>query len=148
MAWILLVWEPGLTSGGGGFGSHLWCDEAMTNVIRKWQNKPVESLKLSTRSINALTYYKRDNPVRTVGDLISHHEDDLRRLKNFGEHSLAEVKTALAERGLSLGMRRVLAPKLLPSRLTTEDREQIALEVSREVIAYLERWLESREPKV
>ena len=41
-------------------------------------------------------------PVRTVGQLVGMTAYALRRLKNFGEISLAEVRRKLAERGLKL----------------------------------------------
>ena len=59
---------------------------------------PVENLGLSVRSLNCL---KRAG-VRTVGDLVQYNEDDVMKLKNFGQKSLDEIKDKLVEYGLGL----------------------------------------------
>ena len=59
---------------------------------------PVESLGLSVRSLNCL---KRAG-VRTVGDLHQYSEEDVMKLKNFGQKSLDEIKDKLNEYGLGL----------------------------------------------
>ncbi|MBC7352110.1 MAG: DNA-directed RNA polymerase subunit alpha [Thermogutta sp.] len=62
---------------------------------------PVTDLRLSARTLNALELAN----IRTVRDLVSHTEEQLLELRNFGETALAEVKEKLAALGLRLGMR-------------------------------------------
>jgi DNA-directed RNA polymerase subunit alpha len=59
---------------------------------------PIEDLQLSVRSLNCL---KRAG-IRTLGELLTYSEDDIMKLKNFGQKSLDEIKDKLVERGLSL----------------------------------------------
>lgn len=56
-------------------------------------NTPVEDLNLSARTANALI----NNDIRTVHDLVTLSEQDLRELKGFGSKALDEVKDKLAE---------------------------------------------------
>lgn len=56
-------------------------------------NTPIEELNLSARTANALV----NNDIRTVHDLVSLSESDLRELKGFGSKALDEVKEKLAE---------------------------------------------------
>ncbi|HEV8310780.1 MAG TPA: DNA-directed RNA polymerase subunit alpha, partial [Methylomirabilota bacterium] len=58
----------------------------------------VEELNLSVRSYNCL---KREG-INTVGDLVQKSEAELMDIRNFGQKSIDEVKTKLAELGLSL----------------------------------------------
>lgn len=58
----------------------------------------IEELDLSVRSLNCL---KRGG-VLYVGDLLDKSEEQLMKLKNFGQKSLDEIKEKLASRGLSL----------------------------------------------
>ncbi|MEM7682910.1 MAG: DNA-directed RNA polymerase subunit alpha C-terminal domain-containing protein [Planctomycetota bacterium] len=60
---------------------------------------PVTDFELSVRTRNAL----RKMNIRTLGDLLKVTEAELRSFKNFGEASLEEIKTMLAQRGLRLG---------------------------------------------
>ena len=53
----------------------------------------IEELNLSARTANALV----NNDIRTVQDLVSLGEQDLRELKGFGSKALDEVKDKLAE---------------------------------------------------
>ena len=53
----------------------------------------IEELNLSARTANALV----NNEIRTVQDLVSLTEQDLRELKGFGSKALDEVKDKLAE---------------------------------------------------
>ena len=46
---------------------------------------------------------RRDN-LQTLRDLVTMAESDVMKLKNLGKTSLTEIKTRLAEKGLSLGM--------------------------------------------
>lgn len=54
---------------------------------------PIEDLDLSARTANALV----NNEIRTVQDLVTLSEQDLRELKGFGSKALDEVKEKLAE---------------------------------------------------
>ncbi len=56
-------------------------------------NTPIEELNLSARTANALI----NNEIRTVRDLVTLSEQDLRELKGFGSKALGEVKDKLAE---------------------------------------------------
>lgn len=56
-------------------------------------NTPVEDLNLTARTANALV----NNEIRTVHDLVTLTEQDLRELKGFGSKALDEVKDKLAE---------------------------------------------------
>ncbi|HMR73049.1 MAG TPA: DNA-directed RNA polymerase subunit alpha C-terminal domain-containing protein, partial [Candidatus Saccharibacteria bacterium] len=54
---------------------------------------PIEEMNLSARTTNALI----NNDIRTINDLVTLSETDLRELKGFGSKALDEVKDALAE---------------------------------------------------
>lgn len=54
---------------------------------------PIEEMGLSARTTNALI----NNDIRTINDLVTLSETDLRELKGFGSKALDEVKEALAE---------------------------------------------------
>lgn len=56
-------------------------------------NTPIEELNLTARTANALI----NNEIRTVHDLVTLSEQDLRELKGFGSKALDEVKEKLAE---------------------------------------------------
>ena len=56
-------------------------------------NTPIEELNLSARTANALI----NNEIRTVHDLVTLTEQDLRELKGFGSKALDEVKDKLTE---------------------------------------------------
>jgi len=58
----------------------------------------VEDLKLSTRTINALT----ENSIKTVGGLIKKSEKTLSELEGVGESALEEIRKALKKLGLEL----------------------------------------------
>lgn len=56
-------------------------------------NTSIEELNLTARTANALI----NNEIRTVHDLVTLSEQDLRELKGFGSKALDEVKDKLAE---------------------------------------------------
>jgi len=56
-------------------------------------NTPIEELNLTARTANALV----NNDIRTVHDLVTLSEQDLRELKGFGSKALEEVNEKLAE---------------------------------------------------
>lgn len=53
---------------------------------------PIEEMNLSARTTNALI----NNEIRTINDLVTLSETDLRELKGFGSKALDEVKDTLA----------------------------------------------------
>ena len=56
-------------------------------------DRSIEDLGLSARTVNALT----NNGIRTVRDLVTLSEQDLRELRGFGSKALDEVKDKLAD---------------------------------------------------
>ena len=60
---------------------------------------PVTDFDLTVRTRNSL----RKMNMRTLADLLRITEVELRSYKNFGESSIEEIKTMLAQRGLRLG---------------------------------------------
>ena len=69
--------------------------------LRDALGKSLEELALPARAINAL----KGSEMHLVADLVQKTETDLVDVKNLGEKSIDEIKTALAALGLSLGMR-------------------------------------------
>lgn len=61
----------------------------------------LQELNLSVRASNCL---EAEN-INSVRDLVSHSEDELLELRNFGDTTLQEVREKLSELGLRLGMR-------------------------------------------
>ena len=59
---------------------------------------PIEEMDFSVRAYNCL---KRGG-ISSFGELVSRTEQELMRLRNFGQNSLFEVKSKLAERGWAL----------------------------------------------
>ena len=70
-------------------------------AIESKLNMSLAELKLSVRATNCL----ESENISTVRDLVTHSEDQLLDVRNFGETTLNEVKQKLAELGLHLGMR-------------------------------------------
>jgi DNA-directed RNA polymerase subunit alpha len=75
--------------------------------LRDALGKTLEELALPARAINAL----KGAELHLVADLVQKTEADLGDVKNLGDKSIDEIKTALATLGLSLGMR--IDPNLL-----------------------------------
>ena len=69
--------------------------------LRESLGKALEELNLPQRAINAL----KGADINLVVDLAQKTEADLGEVKNLGDKSIDEIKTALAALGLSLGMR-------------------------------------------
>jgi DNA-directed RNA polymerase subunit alpha len=69
--------------------------------LREALSKPIEELPLAARAINAL----KSAEIHVVVDLAQKTEADLEQVKNLGEKSIDEIKSALAALGLSLGTR-------------------------------------------
>jgi DNA-directed RNA polymerase subunit alpha len=64
-------------------------------------NMSLAELELSVRATNCL----ETESITTVRDLVIRTDEELLEVRNFGETTLKEVKSKLAERGLSLGMK-------------------------------------------
>jgi len=64
-------------------------------------NMSLAELELSVRATNCL----ESEGIATVRDLVMRTDEELLEVRNFGETTLKEVKSKLAERGLSLGMK-------------------------------------------
>ena len=62
--------------------------------------QPISDLELSVRARNCLDSAN----LKTLADLVKLSENEVMNLKNLGKTSLTEIKSKLAERGLSLGM--------------------------------------------
>jgi len=86
----------------GSSKTMIYDEEKEKKKTRKSQilETPISDFELSVRSRNCL---KRMN-INTVGDLLNITEIELLSYKNFGETSLAEVKTILDSKGMRLGM--------------------------------------------
>lgn len=69
--------------------------------LRDALGKTLEDLALPQRAVNAL----KGADINLVVDLAQKTEADLGEVKNLGDKSIDEIKTALAALGLSLGMR-------------------------------------------
>jgi DNA-directed RNA polymerase subunit alpha len=63
-------------------------------------------LDLSVRATNCL----ESENITTVRDLVCRNEEQLLKVRNFGETTLAEVREKLSDIGLRLGMRLPMAP--------------------------------------
>ena len=61
----------------------------------------VDDLELTVRSANCL----KAEHINYIGDLVQRAESDLLRTPNLGKKSLNEIKSILATKDLSLGMR-------------------------------------------
>lgn len=73
---------------------------AERNRLRKILTTPVEELELSVRAHNCL---KAAN-IKTLAELVSLHESELLKFRNFGRKSLAELGEVVTNFGLEFGM--------------------------------------------
>jgi len=118
--------------------------ELKEDQLRKVLRTPISDFELSVRARNCLANMN----IRTLGELVSHTEQELMGFKNFGETSLNEIKRLLTNRGLRLGMRRDDGSFVIPEdfnagrtvdleselawlgELTEEQREALELQIS------------------
>ncbi len=70
-------------------------DRPSLNLSPEIYQTPIERLDLSARTLNCL---KRAHITR-VGEVLEMSDDDLLKIRNFGEKSLSELREKLAERG-------------------------------------------------
>jgi DNA-directed RNA polymerase subunit alpha len=80
-------------------GTHAFLQDSLARTL--------EELPLPARAVNAL----KGAEILTVADLVQKTAEDLEHVKNLGDKSIEEIKSALAGLGLSLGMR--IDPSLL-----------------------------------
>jgi len=71
-----------------------------TERVKELVLKGIEDLDLSVRALNSL----HNESIKTIGELVTRTDEDLLKFKNFGRKSLEEIKAALANFGLTLGM--------------------------------------------
>lgn len=68
-------------------------------LIIKFENVPIEELKLSSRPYHAF----KKSGINTIAQIINHSEDELLTLKNgFGKKALFQTKQALNKYGLDV----------------------------------------------
>lgn len=89
-------------------------------------NTPISDFELSVRSKNCL---ERMN-LRTLRDLTMVTEEELLSFKNFGETSLTEIKSVLAQKGLRIGQGLKEQKESYPSTMPKEELELIKSPVS------------------
>ncbi len=76
-------------------------EEEDIEPLNPYLDKPVEDLELSVRSANCL----KNAEIHFIGDLAQKTDQEMLKTKNFGRKSLNEIKSLLAEMGLTLGMK-------------------------------------------
>ncbi|KAA3610880.1 MAG: tetratricopeptide repeat protein [Planctomycetota bacterium] len=89
-------------------------EDRLKEVLRT----PITQFELSVRARNCLSHME----IRTLGDLVSHTEQELLEFKNFGETSLNEIKRLLDTLGLRLGMRREDGSFIMPDKFDANPR--------------------------
>ncbi|MAE28922.1 MAG: DNA-directed RNA polymerase subunit alpha [Planctomycetes bacterium] len=75
-------------------------DRVEVNELSVLLDQSISELELSVRARNCLDGAN----LTTLGALVSLSENEVMHLKNLGKTSLTEIKSKLAEKGLSLGM--------------------------------------------
>jgi DNA-directed RNA polymerase subunit alpha len=68
--------------------------------MRKILKTPLADLDLSVRAYNCL----KAAEIKSLGELVSYHIDDLLKFRNFGKKSLSELEEFVKEKGLTFGM--------------------------------------------
>lgn len=68
--------------------------------MRKILKTPLADLDLSVRAYNCL----KAAEIKTLGELVNYHIDDLLKFRNFGKKSLSELEEFVREKGLTFGM--------------------------------------------
>ncbi|MDD5655781.1 MAG: DNA-directed RNA polymerase subunit alpha [Elusimicrobia bacterium] len=86
--------EAGLEGAVAGEGPG--SDSKLKDIL----GQPIDMIELSSRASNCLKVAR----IKTIGELVSKHDEELLAVKNFGKKSLDEIKDRLKDMGLSLGM--------------------------------------------
>ncbi|MGB1093849.1 MAG: DNA-directed RNA polymerase subunit alpha [Bacteroidia bacterium] len=68
--------------------------------MRKILKTPLADLDLSVRAYNCL----KAAEIKTLGELVNYHIEDLLKFRNFGKKSLSELEEFVRDRGLHFGM--------------------------------------------
>jgi len=68
--------------------------------MRKILKTPLADLDLSVRAYNCL----KAAEIKTLGELVQYHIDDLLKFRNFGKKSLSELEEFVRDKGLHFGM--------------------------------------------
>ncbi len=68
--------------------------------MRKILKTPLADLDLSVRAYNCL----KAAEIKTLGELVNYHIDDLLKFRNFGKKSLSELEEFVRDKGLHFGM--------------------------------------------
>lgn len=89
------------------------------NMSPELYQTPIERLELSHRTLNCL---KRAHITR-VGEVLEMSDEDLLKIRNFGEKSLSELRGRLAEQGVGEGSSDVTAIGLEMVQETAEDAD-------------------------
>ncbi len=100
--------------------------ERREDRLMKVLRTPITEFELSVRARNCL----QNMDIRTLGDLVSHTEQELMEFKNFGETSLNEIKRLLAARGLRLGLRREDGSFIVPDEFETRSGDEDGMDLS------------------
>ena len=75
------------------------CGKDTESVAKSVLDESFDRLELPIRAFNCLNLF---TTVRTIGDVAAMTERELLRVKNLGKVSVADIKAALAEVGLTL----------------------------------------------
>ena len=86
------------------------------NLSPELYQTPIERLELSHRTLNCL---KRAHITR-VGEVLEMSDDELLKIRNFGEKSLGELRVRLAEHGVGAGS----ADPAVPMAQATDDADE------------------------
>lgn len=68
--------------------------------MRKILKTPLADLDLSVRAYNCL----KSAEIKTLGELVNYHIEDLLKFRNFGKKSLSELEEFVRDKGLHFGM--------------------------------------------
>jgi DNA-directed RNA polymerase subunit alpha len=98
-----VLFDPGMSDApvaGDPASSEFNQKNRQDDELQRMLDRPISDLELSVRARNCLDSAN----LTTMRDLVSMNESEVMKLKNLGKTSLTEIKSRLAERGLSLGM--------------------------------------------
>jgi DNA-directed RNA polymerase subunit alpha len=80
-----------------GRTSQVWTERPPLSVSPEIYQTPIERLELSPRTLNCL----RRAHITKVGEVLEMSDEELTKIRNFGEKSLVELKEKLAARGVA-----------------------------------------------